>query len=280
MERLVWSETTPGHLLIIIDQSANMNIISANGESYAEIAAEAILCAVLGCASNCISGRYIKNRFYLTIIGYGGEPTPIVTTIKEGWITDLIPDLTNIKVNGGTFIPVKAHGNAPTAEALDLAKECLECWFEALQEKVDDGSYLGIPSPIIIHITAGNPCDGSPLARIKAMTIANKIISLSGSDGNVKLFNIYLSENDSEIIFPATDENISESSHGKFYYHLSSSMSEDMVNMAKIVGFEDVCVGAKCVVVNAKYSSIASFISFASNQGFYTKCQNIKETTI
>ena len=136
-------------MVFLIDQSTSMNVKDANGKTRAEKVVEAVQSAVIDCVDGCISGTNVKNRFFLTIIGYGGEPTPSVTTIKEDWAKDLIPDLQAIRTNGGTFIPAEALGWTPMAEAFDLAKECLENWLEACQEKVEDGSYLGIPAPIV-----------------------------------------------------------------------------------------------------------------------------------
>lgn len=267
MARLQWGQKTPGHLVFLIDQSTSMGVKDANGKTRAEKVVEAVQSAVIDCVDGCISGTSVKNRFFLTIIGYGGEPTPTVTTIKEDWAKNLIPDLQAIRNNGGTLIPVEANGWTPMAEAFDLAKECLEGWLEACQEKVDDGSYLGIPAPIIINITDGEPCDGSSTAKDRAQVSAKALLSLCGSDGNVTLFNLHISDEGAEIVFPGDKNVLSGCPEGELLFDLSSDMSDEMADEAKRRGIEGVCVGSKCMAVNAKGSTITTLISFGSGSG-------------
>lgn len=267
MPRLQWGQKTPGHLVFLIDQSTSMNVKDANGKTRAEKVVEAVQSAVIDCVDGCISGTNVKNRFFLTIIGYGGEPTPSVTTIKEEWAKGLIPDLQAIRANGGTFIPAEAQGWTPMAEAFDLAKECLEGWLEACQEKVDDGSYLGIPAPVVINITDGEPCDGSSTAKDRAEASAKALLSLSGTDGNVTLFNLHISDEGVEIIFPGDKNVLNGCPEGEFLFNLSSDMSSDMANDARLAGIEGVCAGSKCMAVNVKGATITKLISFGSGSG-------------
>lgn len=267
MPRLQWGQKTPGHLVFLIDQSTSMNVKDANGKTRAEKVVEAVQSAVIDCVNGCISGTNVKNRFFLTIIGYGGEPTPSVTTIKEDWAKNLIPELQAIKTNGGTFIPAEALGWTPMAEAFDLAKECLENWLEACQEKVDDGSYLGIPAPVVINITDGEPCDGSSTAKDRAVTSAKELLALSGTDGNVTLFNLHISDEGVEIVFPGDKNILNGCSEGELLFDMSSDMSSDMADAARDRGIEGVCVGSKCMAVNAKGDTITTLISFGSGSG-------------
>lgn len=267
MAKLQWGQKTPGHLVFLIDQSTSMKVKDANGKTRAEKVVEAVQSAVIDCVNGCISGTNVKNRFFLTIIGYGGEPTPSVTTIKEDWAKNLIPELQAIKTNGGTFIPAEALGWTPMAEAFDLAKECLENWLEACQEKVDDGSYLGIPAPVVINITDGEPCDGSSTAKDRAEAAAKDLLSLCGTDGNVTLFNLHISDEGIEIVFPGDKNVLNGCPEGELLFDMSSDMSSDMADAAKERGIEGVCAGSKCMAVNAKGATITTLISFGSGSG-------------
>lgn len=271
MAKLQWGQKTPGHLVFLIDQSTSMNVKDANGKTRAEKVVEAVQDAIINCVDMCIAGTSVKNRFFLTIIGYGGEPTPTVTTIKEDWAKNLIPDLQALKTNGGTFIPVEALGWTPMAEAFDLAKECLEGWFEACQEKVDDGSYLGIPAPIIINITDGEPCDGSSTAKERAEASAKELLSLSGTDGNVTLFNLHISDEGTEIVFPSDKAILNGCPEGEFLFDLSSDMPDEIAESARQKGIEGVCAGAKCMAVNVKGGTITTLINVGSD---YSKIAN------
>lgn len=267
MAKLQWGQKTPGHLVFLIDQSTSMNVKDSNGKTRAEKVVEAVHAAVLDCVNGCISGTNVKNRFFLTIIGYGGAPTPTVNTIREDWAKNLIPELQALKANGGTFIPAEADGWTPMAEAFDLAKECLEGWLEACQEKLDDGSYLGIPAPVIINITDGEPCDGTATAKDRAEASAKDLLSLSGTDGNVTLFNLHISDEGVEIVFPSDKNVLNGCPEGELLFDMSSDMTQEMADAAKERGIEGVCAGAKCMAVNAKGDTITTLISFGSGSG-------------
>lgn len=267
MARLQWGQKTPGHLVFLIDQSTSMNVKDANGKTRAEKVVDAVQAAVVDCVNGCISGTNVKNRFFLTIIGYGGEPTPTVTTIKEDWAKNLIPELQAIKTNGGTLIPVEANGWTPMAEAFELAKDCLEGWLEACQEKLEDGSYIGIPAPIVINITDGEPCDGTSTAKDRAETAASEVLSLSGTDGNVIVFNLHISDEGTEIVFPADKMLLNGCTEGEFLYEISSVIPDDMIELAKSAGIEGIMSGSKCMAANVKGSTITTLISFGSGSG-------------
>lgn len=267
MARLQWGQKTPGHLVFLIDQSTSMNVKDVNGKSRAEKVVDAVQAAVVDCVNGCISGTNVKNRFFLTIIGYGGEPDPQVITIKEDWAKNLIPELQALKTNGGTLIPVDANGWTPMAEAFELAKECLEGWLETCQEKLDDGSYIGIPAPIVINITDGEPCDGTSTAKERAENAANEILALSGTDGATTLFNLHISDEGTEIVFPSDKALLNGCPEGEFLYDISSDLPEDMVEMAKSAGIEGIMSGSKCMAANVKGSTITTLISFGSGSG-------------
>ena len=270
MKRLQWGTKTPGHLVFLIDQSTSMiqkNPSDPNSKTRAEKVVEAVQSAITDCVNGCISGPNVKNRFFLTIIGYGGEPKPVVTTIKEDWAKNLIPELQAIRDSGDTLIPVVAEGWTPMAEAFKLAKEDLEGWIETCQEKVDDGSYLGIPAPVVINITDGEPCDGTATAKSRAIDSAKELLNLSGTDGNVLLFNLHTADDGMEIIFPADKAQLNGCPEGDFLFDISSDLPDDMVQMAKEAGIEGVIAGAKCMSVNCSGDTMTRLISFGSGSG-------------
>lgn len=264
MDRLQWGQKTPGHLLFLIDQSGSMCCKDIAGKTLADRVIEAVQSAVIDCVDGCISGMVVKNRFFLTIIGYGNS----VSILKEDWAKSLVPELQAIKTNGGTLIPAVSDGWTPMAEAFELAKECLEGWLETCQEKVDEGSYLGIPAPIVINITDGEPEDGTPTAKSRAASAAKDILNLSGTDGNVIVFNLHISDDETEICFPDDKSSLNCCSQGEFLFDLSSDLSEELVNAAKRAGMESAHMGSKGLVVNANGSTITRFINFGSGSGF------------
>ena len=81
---LMWGSKAPGHLIYLIDQSGSMY-----GQNEIK-AAEAVHAAIMDTFRGCVQGTEIRNRVYITIIGYGNEQG--VSIIREGWMTDFVED--------------------------------------------------------------------------------------------------------------------------------------------------------------------------------------------
>lgn len=194
-----WGTRSPGHLIFLIDQSSSMNLCNTEGRSRAEVVA--IQSAIIDCVNGCISGTQIKNRLFITIIGYGGSDAPNAKIIKEDWVGNYVAELQDVKNNGGLFIPIEANGSAPLSKAFDLATECLETWINVCQEKIEEGIYSDIPVPIVINIT-----DSEPDAEARAEMSAQKLKSLKVLSNNVTLFNVYISDEGAEVLFPKCNE--------------------------------------------------------------------------
>ena len=75
-----WGQKSPGHIIFLIDQSGSM---SGSNEIKAS---EAVHKAIEEIINNCINGTKVKNRVYITIIGYGNKND--VSILKEGWASD------------------------------------------------------------------------------------------------------------------------------------------------------------------------------------------------
>ena len=104
-----WGQKSPGHIIFLIDQSGSMS-----GDNEIK-AAEAVHKAIEEIINNCINGTKVKNRVYITIIGYGNEND--VCILKEGWATDYVMDLQKCKSNGTLIVEPDSYGGTPMAEA-------------------------------------------------------------------------------------------------------------------------------------------------------------------
>ncbi len=162
--------------------------------------------------------------------------------------------------NGTTIIDPIAHGGTPMAEAFTLAKECLANWIQARQEIADEDTQAGIPAPIVINIT-----DGEPDNQYEAVCEAQELTSLNTSDGNVLLFNIHMDEAPSanEVMFPSDPDSLNES--GRFLFDISSEMTDEFIKVAKQQHLEGIIPGSKGFVVNAKGDTLVRFVRFGSS---------------
>jgi uncharacterized protein YegL len=250
---LMWGRKSPGHLVYLIDQSGSMS-----GPNEVK-AAEAVHAAIMDTFRGCVNGTEVRNRVYITIIGYGNEQG--VSIIREGWMTDFVEDLKQCKNNNTTIIAPKSYGGTPMAQAFSLANKCLSNWITARQNICANDPQAGIPAPIIINITDGYP-DDKNTAKDEAL----KLMNISTPDGNVLLFNIHMddSEETAEIKFPSDKAQLNGVEAGEFLFDISSEMSPEFIQVAKQQKLEGIFPGAKGFVVNAKGDTLVRFVRFGS----------------
>ena len=230
MANIQWGTKTPGHIIYLVDQSGSMSGVNEKK------AAEAVTAAMMETLKGCISGTEVRNRVYVTIIGYGNEDG--VSIIREGWIADFLEDLQTCKTNSTTIIEPKSYGMTPMAEAFMLANKCISTWLS--QRQSQDAK---VPAPIVINITDGYP-----------------------DDVNVLVFNIHTDDatDGVEIKFPVNKSVLNGVPEGEFLFDISSTMTDDFVRAAKAQHFEGVLPGSKGFVVNAKGDTLVRFVTFGS----------------
>lgn len=251
MAQIQWGTKTPGHIIYLIDQSGSME-----GTNERK-AAESITAAMIETLKGCIQGKEVRNRVYITIIGYGNEEG--VSIIREGWITDFVADLQQCKTNGTPIIEPKSCGLTPMAETFALANKCITTWLS--QRENVQGDYK-VPAPIVINITDGYPDDVN-----KATTEAQKIMNITTrDDGNVLVFNVHMDDSNDqvEIKFPTNKSILNGVAEGEFLFEISSEMTDDFIKAARAQKFEGVMPGSKGFVVNAKGDTLVRFVTFGS----------------
>lgn len=277
-----WGTRTPGHLMFLIDQSSSMNLCNTEGRSRAEVVAMAIQSAIIDCVNGCISGTQIKNRLFITIIGYGGSDAPNAKIIKEDWVGNYVAELQDVKNHGGLFIPIEANGSAPLSKAFDLATECLETWINVCQEKIAEGIYSDIPAPIVINITDSEPFDGEPDAEARAEMSAQKLKSLKVLSNNVTLFNVYISDEGDEVLFPKCNEIPRDCHVSKFYFRISSNIYNNVPNIHVGSYGGQIHKNSKCLALNIRTESIVTFITSlcSTNICFGSSCRSVRTSSV
>ena len=245
---VLWGTKSPGHLVFLLDQSGSM---SGNNETKV---VEAVHAAILELVNNCISGTKVKERVYITIIGYGNEDN--VSIIKEGWASDYARDLQTCRENGRRIIDPVSYGGTPMDDGFKMAGDCIAKWLGDRQAADGD-----VPAPIVINIT-----DGMPNDKESATSEAKRLMNMSTPDGNVIVFNIHMDEySNHEIRFPSTRAEAGDSEEAKFLFDISSEMTEQFVRVARAKGFEGVSKGSKGFVANANGNTLVRFIEFGSS---------------
>lgn len=263
------SRANPTCFLFLIDQSESMREPIGGGDKpmqKAEAVADAVNRLLSELSIKCAKEDGVRDYFHVGVIGYGARVGPIFDGALAG--RDLVP-LSEVATsparieerarpggrlgrNGGTAQAVKvptwfspvAHGDTPMCAALTRARTVLVAWLT---------SHPGSFPPIVLNITDGESTDGNPTMPAEALR------RLAGADGQVLLFNLHLSSDQSEpIVFPAVEESLPDD-YARLLFRLSSPLPEDMRSAA---GRHDLALteGARGFAFNADISSVVRFL--------------------
>jgi len=215
------SRGNPTCFLFLIDQSGSMEDPfggQASG-SKAQAVADAINRLLQNLVLRCAKAEGIRDYFHVGVIGYGvkvgpafggdlsGEDLVPISTIGDQPLMieermQKVPDGAGGVVEQEVKFPIwfepVAKGPTPMKQALKRAESILVEW-------LDD--HPDCFPPIMINISDGEPTDGDP------SQVAESIMQLESSDGNVLLFNLHLSSSKaSPIEFPDSNDNLPVSS--------------------------------------------------------------------
>lgn len=193
-----YTQETPGMIVILIDQSESMNETwTTDGRSKAVIAADAVNQICHQIAKQCRSGTEWLPKVHLTVLGYCTTPNGeeiIVEPLCDGWPGSFGPKVWAGYAGGGSPQPLivpRGQGGTPMAEALEVARACVEACLQA-----DERLRNGFP-PTIINITDGQaddyrePRPGHPPG-IETEQAAAALSALTTKMGSALLFNLLI----------------------------------------------------------------------------------------
>lgn len=115
------------------------------------------------------------------------------------------------------WVDPKAEGGTPTCTVLHHAFEVIEGWINAHPDSFP---------PIVINVTDGESQDGDPIP------YADALKDLATRDGNVLLFNCYLSPTSDSFMFPASDETLPDDL-ARVLFEMSSILPDTMCSLAQ-----------------------------------------------
>jgi hypothetical protein len=258
--------SNPGCFIFLLDQSLSMSDPWGNEGSRADQVAQILNDFLLEMIATCDTGSVIKDRIYVSVIGYGlsvgsaflgvlsGKNNIKISEINTHPIEiqkriDQKTDGTGKSVDSEVLFPVwikpKYGGSTPMSKAFSEGLEIAQDWVVN-----HPNSY----PPIIVNITDGE-YDSSPADEV------NKIKKLSTLDGNVLVFNINIENKDEEIFCPNSKDNLS--GYRAELYELSSELPPTMVSMANEKNHK-LESGSKGFICNGNSSALMSFLDFTS----------------
>ncbi len=236
------SRRNPGLFIFLIDQSRSMSHkLGGTLRSKSQEAADAINRQIYELIYRCTKSDGVRDYFDIGIIGYGtvsdtaksllqdADLVPISrlaeTPLRMEKRKEIITDPEGNDVESEFEFPVwfepVANSNTPMVKALQLAKEWIDDW---VAEHHD--SY----PPVVINISDGAATDGDPLE------VAEELMEMSTSDGNVLLWNCHLSEvkDAKPLTFPAdTGVLPANDKFAKQLFEMSSVLPEGFMSLAQ-----------------------------------------------
>lgn len=273
-----WSSATPGYIIFLVDQSGSMIGDYTGGKNKAEFTALVINRTINDLIFTNSAGDKIKDRVFISIIGYGGKGGNSVDDIRSDYLSafadsPLRTEKVKKKVSDGAggLVEIEEemaiyleptcprNGLTPMGEALDFAKQLIEGW---ISKKPDN------PAPVIINVSDGMPYTGVNAMEDaeKAISVASSIMNVNTNDGNPILFNVHLGQppfNESKF---ESNENKILDEEGKLLFKISSKVPETYRDAAKkheFVTSED----SRGFVSNAGPETLIKFINFGSSGG-------------
>ncbi len=271
----LWSSATPGLIIFLIDQSASMQEEFIDGKNKAEFTASVINETINDLILQCSSGNMVKDRLFVSLIGYGGKGGNSVDDVRSGYIGSFADNplrfetvIKKISDGEGGFVEIEEeipifieptcpeNGLTPMAEAFEFAQRLIATWMDKKPEN---------PAPVVINISDGFPFTGNDDEEEEIRRTASKayeIMSMQMNDGNPLVFNIHLGIGlecrfeESSIELP--DEN------AKFLFSISSKVPRAYKEVGKRYDF-DIRPNSRGFISNASPDSFIKFISFGSS---------------
>lgn len=269
-----WSSATPGLLIILLDQSGSMlEDYEGTGTTRTKYATLAVNKVIDNIIQKNFDGDAPKNRCFISVIGYNHN----VKELCSGWLKDLDasplryetlkkkqPDgaggLVEYEVKQPVWVdPIDKDGATNMLGAFQLAKDLAEKW---MADNADG------PAPVIINISDGVPYyEGKDPRECMKETVelADKIKSLSNSDGNVLIFNAQIDEEAGKVVFPSDRNEISQEA-AQFLYDITSEVPESYKDAAKKNDLPTK-EGSRGCIFGADSVQLIQLIDFGSSKG-------------
>ena len=261
--------THPGCILFLIDQSASMSEVMAGGSQSPK--SEALCDAVNGLlyelVLRCIKDPSDGPRHYydVGVIGYGATVGPALGGALAGQSLVSIAEIGNHplrvedrnkvdadrptrRVKFPVWFDPKAENGTPMSSAIDMAGSLVGPWVAVHPDSFP---------PIVINISDGAATDGDP------RVWAERLKSLSTTDGNALLFNVNLSALGSDALFFPSSPSALTDDYARTLFEMSSALPSFMQDLASQQGLA-VSDGARGFVFNADILAVIAFLQIGT----------------
>jgi len=261
----------PCLIVFLIDQSGSMEDdwtkeLGTKADCLANYINQIVREIGLKCVSQEGTSAVIKNRFEISILGYGKDSSvysafqgPLSFEKSGGFIhgiQNLFEAPYRIIDNKPIWITPSAYHKTPMTEAFYTAKDLIESWIEW-------GNHYESHPPIIINITDGMPTD-SGYNFEDLIQASDEIKDLNTIHGNSMIFNCHIDNgNLSPILFPDSSSKITDN-YAKVMFDISSVLMPKMIEEANRKNY-DLNIYSKGFAYNAGPQELIKFLQIGSS---------------
>lgn len=265
------SRGNPTCFLFLIDQSGSMEdpFGGDSAGSKSKAVADAINRLLQNLVLRCAKAEGVRDYFHVGVLGYGLNVGPAFGGELDG--LDLVPisaigdqplkvEERTQKVPDGAggvidqdikfpiwFEPV-AKGPTPMKQALKKAENILLDWLDMHPDCFP---------PVVINISDGEPTDGDP------SEVAESIMEMGSSDGNILLFNLHLSSSTAPPVeFPDSKDYLPDE-FASLLYDMSSVLPDKIRTEAESEGFT-VSPESRGFIFNSDIVKVIQFIDIGT----------------
>ena len=265
------SRGNPTCFLFLIDQSGSMEdpFGGDSAGSKASAVADAINRLLQNLVLRCAKAEGVRDYFHVGVLGYGLKVGPAFGGELDG--LDLVPisaigdqplnvETRTQKVPDGAgglvdqeikfpiwFEPI-AKGPTPMKQALKKAESILMDWLDMHPDCFP---------PVVINISDGEPTDGDP------SEVAENIMEMGSSDGNILLFNLHLSSSTAPPVeFPDSKDYLPDE-FASLLYDMSSVLPDKIRTEAESEGFT-VSPESRGFIFNSDMVKVIQFIDIGT----------------
>lgn len=262
------SRANPTCFLFLLDQSLSMRKSFGRQpeKRKADGVADAINRILQELVCHCAKGEVLFNLYYIGVFGYGAQvgsalggalagrslvpvseignnPLRIETRTKKQ--DDGAGGLVETTVKFPLWLEPVTEGRTPMCEAFQLARDVIEDFV---------GNCPSSFPPIVVNITDGVATDGNPEPAAAA------IKSVTSKDGNVLLFNLHISSQDTAPIeYPVSEDQLADD-YARRLFRMSSPLPPKVVEEAESIEVA-ISDGARGFVFNADMVSLLQFLN-------------------
>ena len=265
------SRGNPTCIVLLLDQSGSMNdpFGSGTAQRKADFVADVVNRTLHDLVIRCTRTEEIRNYYYVSVIGYGGNVGPALSGSLAGKSlvpisevaemparlenrTKKVPDgaggLVETQVRFPVWMDPVSNGGTPMCQAFSSARELLDQWLSEHQN--------GFP-PTVLHLTDGESSDGDP------SVVAREILSRRTNDGEALFFNCHVSSRHSVKIEYPKDESGLPDDFAKMLFNISSVLPAPFVRAGGEIGI-GVVEGSRGFVFNGDPVSVAQFFDIGT----------------